>query len=323
MPLILAPAVYVRWLRSTLRGMDRPERHEEMNMVSVPEPAFGSFAPGRLDRFIMQLTSPLPDNWFGLRIAILLRRAVTMRLDYPDGALDVERWGMKMRLHPRDNGCEKNLLFTPRMYEPVELGELKGDMDRAKKHGRPFVFLDIGANVGLFSLFVAAHAGPNARILAFEPEPGNLRRLDFNIAANPGIPIEVFPIGLSDEPGYLAVNLHPRDRGGTHTVKIDAAEKSSCGLSVRSRPLFDVLATEGIGAVNALKIDVEQFEDRILPPFFRDAPPQMWPELVIIEDCRPSWKIDLIAMMQDRGYSLVTRTSHHNLILRRQASERN
>lgn len=74
---------------------------------------FGTFAPGRLDRFIIRLTSPLPDNWFGLRLAILLRRAVTMRLKYPDGALDVERWGMKVRLHPRDNGCEK-IFFSPR-----------------------------------------------------------------------------------------------------------------------------------------------------------------------------------------------------------------
>ena len=90
--------------------------------------AFGTFAPGYLDRFTITLTSPLPDNWLGLRLAIPLRRSVTMRLKYPDGALDVERWGMKIRLHPRDNGCEKNLLFTPRMYEPVELAELKSDL---------------------------------------------------------------------------------------------------------------------------------------------------------------------------------------------------
>src|ERR1700726_3601907 len=145
-------------------------------------PTFGALAPGWLDRMVMALTKPLPDTYAGLRLAILLRRAVTMRLPYPDGALDVERWGMRMRLHPRDNGCEKNLLFTPRMYEPMELSELETDIARAGDQGQPFVFIDIGANVGLFSLFVAARAGPGARILAIEPELGNLRRLGFNIA---------------------------------------------------------------------------------------------------------------------------------------------
>ena len=120
-------------------------------------PTFGALAPGWLDRTVMAMTKPLPDTWAGLRLAILLRRAVTMRLAYPDGALDVERWGLRMRLHPRDNGCEKNLLFTPRMYEPEELAELEDDIARAK--GRRFTFVDIGANVGLFSLFVASRAG--------------------------------------------------------------------------------------------------------------------------------------------------------------------
>src|SRR5262249_35396192 len=30
----------------------------------------------------------------------------------------------RLRLHPRDNGCEKDLLFPPQMYEPTERAEL-------------------------------------------------------------------------------------------------------------------------------------------------------------------------------------------------------
>ncbi len=279
--------------------------------------AFGAFAPGHLDRLVIKLTSPLPDNWFGLRLAILLRRAVTMRLRYPDGALDVERWRMKVRLHPRDNGCEKNLLFTPKMYEPVELDALKRDLHRARNARRPFVFLDIGANVGLFSLFVAAEAGPNTRILAFEPDPLNLKRLNFNIQSNPGVAIEVFPIALGAEEGHLDLIPDSRDRGGTQTRKLDATN-ASAGVRVPCRTLLDVLSSVHIEAVDAIKIDVEQFEDSVLAPFFKEAPPRLWPALVIIEDTRLSWKIDLMGMMTQRGYSLVERTNHHNLILRRQ-----
>src|SRR6202161_2846028 len=132
--------------------------------MNTSAPTFGALAPGFLDRLVRALTKPLPDTWAGLRLAILLRRAVTMRLHYPDGALDVERWGLKMRLHPRDNGCEKNLLFTPQMYEPTELKELGADIAQAKQQQKPFVFVDIGANVGLFSFFVAAYVGAAGRI---------------------------------------------------------------------------------------------------------------------------------------------------------------
>src|SRR4029077_18967752 len=259
-------------------------------------PTFGALAPGWLDRTVMALTEPLPDNWAGLRLAILLRRAVTMRLPYPDGALDVERWGLRMRLHPRDNGCEKNLLFTPRMYEPEELAELQSDIVKAKAQARRFTFVDIGANVGLFSLFVASRAGQDARILAIEPEPGNLRRLEFNVRANPGVPIPIIPKGLSGEAGVVAVELDRRDRGGTRTKKIDQAEAATATVRVPSQTLLDVLAGEGVDAVDALKIDVEGLEDVILAPFFRDAPPQLRPRLVIIEDSRPSWKVDLMSV---------------------------
>src|SRR3984893_11272152 len=255
---------------------------------------FGALAPGWLDRAVMAMTKPLPDTWAGLRLAILLRRASTSRLPHPDGALDVERWGLRMRLHPRDNGCEKNLLFTPRMYEPEELAALENDIARTKDQGRRFTFVDIGANVGLFSLFVASRAGQQARIFAIEPEPGNLRRLEFNIRANPGVPITIIPRALSDEAGVVAVELDRRDRGGTRTRKIDQAGESTGMVRVPSQTLLDVLAGEGVDAVDALKIDVEGLEDVILAPFFRDTPPQLRPRLVIVEDSGPRWEVDLM-----------------------------
>jgi len=285
-------------------------------MIGSDDAAYGALAPGRFDRAILALTSRLPDNWLGLRLAIALRRAVTLRLDYPDGAMDVERWGLRLRLHPRDNGCEKNLLFTPQMYEPAELRELATEIAKAKQRQRPFVFVDVGANVGLFSLFVASQAGQDARILAIEPESGNLRRLRFNIDANPDVPIKVIPTALSDEIGELAIELHPRDRGGSRTIKLVESNASGGAARVPSQTLLQLLAHEQIEAVDALKIDVEGFEDVILCPFFRDAAPSIWPRLIIIEDGRGSWNTDVVSTMISNNYAIAGRTNL-NVILRR------
>ena len=285
-------------------------------MIGSDNADYGVLAPGGFDRAILALTSRLPDNWLGLRLAIALRRAVTLRLDYPDGALDVERWGLRLRLHPRDNGCEKNLLFTPQMYEPAELYELAAEIARAKQERRPFVFVDIGANVGLFSLFVASRAGRDARILAIEPEAGNLRRLRFNIDANPGVPIKVIPTALSDEVGELAIELHPRDRGGSRTRKLIESKSSDGANRVPSQTLLQLLTQEQIDAIDALKIDVEGFEDTILDPFFRDAAPPIWPHLIIIEDGSGSWGTDLVSTLIAKSYSIAARTKL-NIVLRR------
>jgi FkbM family methyltransferase len=287
-------------------------------MTDLDSAQFGALAPGWSERLVLAVTARMPDNWLGLRLAILLRRAVTMRLDYPDGALDVERWGMRLRLHPRDNGCEKNLLFTPQMYEPVELAALAADIARAAEQGRPYVFVDIGANVGLFSLFVAARAGDRARILAIEPEPGNLRRLTFNIGANPHAPVTALPIALSDEPGEVAIAIDRRDRGGSRAMKIAPAAALTGTVRVPAQTLLGVLSAEHVDTIDALKIDVEGMEDVILQPFFRDAPQRLWPRLIIIEDSRAGWTTDLMSVLAANSYVMAAR-SKQNLILRRTA----
>jgi FkbM family methyltransferase len=273
---------------------------------------FGALAPNPFDRAIMALTSRMPDSWAGLKLAMALRRLVTMRMETA-GGLDVERWRLRMRLHPRDNGCEKNLLFTPQMYEPPEREELAREI--AQVSGRPFVFVDIGANVGLFSLFVAATARAS-RILAIEPEPGNFARLAFNIAANPGLPITPLALALGETEGTACILLNARDRGGTRMV---AAGTQAGGVEVRCRPLIAVVRDAGLTGIDALKIDVEGAEDKVLVPFFRDAPTALWPGLIVIEDSSAEWASDLFALLVSKGYQVSSR-SRQNVMLRRQVN---
>lgn len=276
---------------------------------------FGALRPRRLDRAVIAATSRLPDNWLGLRLAIGLRRIVMMRLP-GDCGLDVERWGLRMRLHPRRNGCEKGALFTPQMYEAGERAELAADIDKAKAAGRTFVFVDIGANVGLFSLFVASRAGGNARVLAFEPEPECLTRLRFNVDANPGLPISVFALALGESAGSVLLDIDTRDRGGTHVRRSDDPMSPGDAIEVPRRALLEVLAPEGLRSIDALKIDVEGVEDTILVPFFRDAPKSLWPRLLVIEDTAGVWRVDLFSELAALGYVVASRT-RQNVMMRR------
>ncbi|SRR5579871_352838 len=274
---------------------------------------FGARPPGLVDSAVIAATSRLPNNWLGLRIAIGLRRIVTMRMA-ANGGLDVERWGLRMRLHPRDNGCEKGALFTPQMYEAPERAELAAEIDKAAASGRTFVFVDVGANVGLFSLFVASRAGARAKILAIEPEPENLRRLRFNVAANPGIPIRVIPLAVDESAGKVALETNLRDRGGTRTQPSRQHHQTGTA-EVECLPLQDLLKREGLSYIDALKIDVEGAEDRILASFFRDTAQSLWPRLILIEDSRDSWRLDLFSLLAQCGY-VVSANTKQNAILR-------
>jgi len=283
--------------------------------ASIETASFGALAPGPFDRAVIAFTSRLPNNWLGLRLAILLRRFVTLRLAYPNGALDVVRWGLCLRLHPRDNGCEKNLLFTPQMYETAELSELTAEIARAERRRVGFAFVDVGANVGLFSFFVAACAGPSARILAVEPEKGNLERFFFNMRANPGLPIHIVSAALAADAGTLAVEPDRRDRGGTRVHQCVQGGKTT----VEAKTLLQLLTQEGVESIDALKIDVEGMEDGILSSFFRDAPQRLWPRLILVEDARAVWKTDLFSLLAAKGYSVRSR-SRQNVMLRRSPS---
>ena len=280
-----------------------------------PSP-YGARTPGLLVAAVLAATTRLPANWLGLRTAIGLRRIAMSALG--DAPLDLSRWGLKLRLYPRGNGCEKNLAFTPQMFEPVERRALAQAIEAATG---AFTFVDIGANVGLFSLFVAAHARRRARVLAIEPQPGITERLLFNLQINAGVAVEVLAVAIADHEGEAEFAIDLRDRGGSRLMAVApwlAAQGADTPVvRVKCRPLLAVLAERGYQTIDALKIDVEGAEDVALAPFLHDAPDALLPRLVIIEDSHDGWRIDLFGLFSERGYGVLAR-SRQNVILQRE-----
>jgi len=259
---------------------------------------FGTFAPSEPVRSLIAMTRRLPEAWLGRRIALALRNVALRSLD--GKPVDIDALGVKMRLVPYNNICEKRVLFTPQYFDTQEreilASRLKGDC----------VFIDIGANVGAYSLFAAAQAGPRARIVAIEPQPEIFERLVTNIRLNPFGTIKAIACALADKTGELTLFLDDRNRGES-SVKIVGSDNATT-IRVPAKTLLDLLLEEGFERVDAAKLDVEGAEDLILQPFLSQAPEELFPKLLIIEDGTGRWQTDLPELLVEKGYRLVVRT---------------
>jgi FkbM family methyltransferase len=275
--------------------------------MSIEHTPFGAFAPNGMARAAIQLTRAMPDSWIGRRLAFAVRQCVVTAMR--GKPVDFEAFGAKMRLFPYDNICEKRLLFTPQYFDPRERAILV-------QHIKPgFRFIDIGANVGAYSLFVAALAGPAARILAIEPQPDIFERLAANMRLNPFGTIKAVQCAVADKPGEFTLFLDTKNRGESSM----RAVRSANGLSMKvlATTLTQLLGEEKFDRIDAIKLDVEGAEDLILEPFFRDAPETLWPVLVIMEDGVGRWHTDMEPFLKARGYRQLMRT-HVNYVFERE-----
>jgi FkbM family methyltransferase len=80
-------------------------------------------------------------------------------------------------------------------------------------------FLDIGANVGYFSVLVYG-AAPGVIVDAVEPDPVNVRALQFNFWCN-GIAGTVWPLALDDQSRALQLSANEHNLGDLRTARID------------------------------------------------------------------------------------------------------
>ena len=273
--------------------------------MSGPLP-FGAFAPSGIVRWVIERTRAVPNTWFGWRLAFVLRRLAIRRLR--GAPVDIEALGARMRLHPYNNVCEKRVLFTPQLFDRREREILKGRLREG------FTFIDIGANIGAYSLFVAGAAGPSAHILAVEPQPEIFDRLVYNIRLNPFGTVKAVDCAVADKPGELTLFLDPRNSGES-SVKIVGSGQAET-VRVPATTLLALMQAEGIGRPDAIKLDAEGAEDLILDPFFREAPDSLHPGLIIVEDGTERWQIDLPRLLEENGYRLLERT-RLNLIYER------
>jgi FkbM family methyltransferase len=265
-------------------------------------PPFGALAPNAAQAAIISLAqrSRLKRGAFRpmlSRLVNLLRA----------GPVDVQYQGASFRFYHQASATERGALFNPD-YNIEELDFLRAHTPAGG------VFVDVGANVGTYAMVLARQVGPAGKVIAIEPHPITHARLAFNRAASGFAQVILVAAAAGPTDGELMIETDGDNLGASHIVSGQASSKA---IRVPSLRLQRILGDAGVDHVDALKIDVEGFEDRVLTGFFKEAPPSLWPRAVVIEHLtRNEWLEDCIAGMLARGYAATGKTRSNTLLVR-------
>jgi FkbM family methyltransferase len=158
--------------------------------------------------------------------------------------------------------------------------------------------IDVGANIGLFVLR-AKQIWPDARILAFEPDPANFAGLQRHIALNRLENVAAYNEGLSDRCGSCELFLSPRNIGGHSMYR-----RSDRSVRIQTRTLADALTLiSDNGSCDLLKIDCEGCEYAILAGLTPDVAGRI--KCIVIEPERDLNDIgDLIGALKSHDFAV-------------------
>ena len=275
---------------------------------------FGALAPSAFEARVRALGGRLPTTSFGRKAASLLLGPAggRARRAYDVSVFDTQ----KARLHPYDNICEKRVYLTPQFWEAAEREALAA---RIAAHDRDvFTFVDIGANVGLYTLFARAECarrGLRLDALCIEADPDMQERLAFNRRASAAeSEIRIVGCAASDADGSLRFAVNRKSRGMS---RLDVGGE----IEVSARPLLAILNEAGITRIDALKIDIEGHEAAALSAFFRDAPAALHPDLAIVETSHAEEAASAEAPFVAADYAVALRTKR-NVVLAKAARAR-
>jgi FkbM family methyltransferase len=252
------------------------------------------------------------DAHLGLGSVAALRRAIMASAEFRAGAMQAQhaqsKWvsaevlggyTMWLDLHDRyvSHGCLGN------DWEPEETAFV-----RSALHSGATV-LDIGANIGWFSLVAARAIGAHGQIHAFEPRPDIARWLHRTIGDNRlQQVVNLWPYALDDQPSELTMSWQAGtdNPGGSHIDPLAAGGAASGRETVRVQGVLLDDLLPGI-APDFVKIDVEGAEPRALAgarqALSRKRPTvlsELYPRQ--LESVSGSSSRAYIAMMESMGY---------------------
>jgi FkbM family methyltransferase len=206
----------------------------------------------------------------------------------------------KMILWPGDIVSEEIYLDQYEIKERFLLTRLlKGGM----------VFMDIGANIGLYSIIASRIVGRKGQVYAFEPSRVCYERLKTNISANKASNIIAEKLAVGADNIIIKLNV-PRNGyqawasiGNPSTDVVSDSEEAEC------IQLDEYIRKNKIERVDLIKIDVEGWEKNVLIGADNLLKSEMAPDL-IVEFTEENAKrngtrcVDLLLQLSSYGYSM-------------------
>ena len=125
--------------------------------------------------------------------------------------------------------------------------------------------LDVGGNLGLFSLLMARRF-PNRTIHAFEPNPSTFKAMRANFERNGCRYAKAYPHALAAHNGEVSFEANPVDRATTHIVPENQYEDPAAKfplVRVSCVTMDSFIESQGIKQVCLLKVDVEGYEELV------------------------------------------------------------
>ncbi len=165
--------------------------------------------------------------------------------------------GLQLYLEPRDYIDEFIMYWGE--WEPNETALVRALLEPGDS------FLDVGANIGWFSLTAAQAVGPQGRVIAVEATPPTFQRLRENVGINGFRNVVLHDCAVSDGPGQVWIGeVHDANRG-MNSMRAAGPEAGGKGWSVQSHTLDSLLAGEA--PIRLVKMDIEGAEALALRGF--------------------------------------------------------
>jgi FkbM family methyltransferase len=177
-----------------------------------------------------------------------LRRKLWRRLSDPIVVPWVE--GLSLTIVPGNETC-RSLYITGR-YEPNEFSILAAVL----KPG--MVFVDVGANLGLYSLFASRRVGSEGKVIAVEPSSREFEQLSSNVELNRLSNVRAIRAAVSDHKGEIELLVavpqhagHNTTGGFAYETALDHCERV-CAITIDQ-----LIEGEKLSRVDVIKMDIE------------------------------------------------------------------
>lgn len=126
------------------------------------------------------------------------------------------------------------------------------------------VFIDVGSNIGLFSLIASKIVGDKGKVICFEPSPLTYTRLKENVTINNFNNLDVRNLGLSDSIGELTFYVSNNGYDAWNSFSPSADNKLELSIKVPVSTLDFELNEIDKSKIKLVKIDVEGWEKFVL-----------------------------------------------------------